>query len=125
MRRILITMGILFILLTALLTLRFGSALYQEGNPLPVLYAITHLELADSAYEKFAEEDFSKRYVSADTGEGRYDVIKKFMDEQGWVFEEQAGSGLIFEKDGIFLAVETRQYSERYVLWDVPKQFYE
>ena len=125
MKRIFVLFILLFILIAGLLAFRFGSALSQEGNPLPVLFSIMQLELSDSEYEQFAESDLRKRYVSADTGDSRHEVIKEFMKEKGWDFEEQAGSGLIFGNDGTFLAIETRQYSEHYVLWDVPSQFFE
>lgn len=124
MKRILVVMLSLFILMTGLFSLRFGSALYQEGNPLPILASILDLELTDSNYEQFSESERRNRYVSANIGESRYDVIKEFMKEKGWNFEEQAGSGLIFENAEETLVIETRQYSKHYILWDVPGKFF-
>lgn len=120
MRRILITLVVFFILLAAMLTLRFGSALYQEGNPLPVLYAIMDLEISDSAYEMVSESESQNRFVSANSGADLYDVIMDFMANQGWDFHEQLGSGFVFENADETLVIETRQYSEHYILWDVP-----
>ncbi|MFD1030175.1 hypothetical protein [Metaplanococcus flavidus] len=120
MKRILMTVLILFIVMIGLLTLRFGPALTQEGNPLPILSSIIGLELSDTEYEQFAEAGTGNRYVSANTGASRYEVIEEFMKDKGWDFEEQLGSGLVFENAEETLVIETRQFSEHYVLWDVP-----
>ena len=113
-------MLLLLILIIGLLTFRFGSALSQEGNPLPIFSSIFVLEFSDSDYEQFAESETQNRYVSANTGESRYDALEEFMKENGWEFREQLGSGLVFEKDEETLVIETRQFSKDYFLWDVP-----
>ncbi|WP_422122319.1 hypothetical protein DHX103_10945 [Planococcus sp. X10-3] len=124
MKRILMTVLILFIVMLGLLTLRFGPALTQEGNPLPILSSIIGLELSDSDYEQFAEGETQNRYVSKNTGDSRYAVIEEFMKEQGWNFVEQLGAGLVFENAEETLVIETRQFSEHYVLWDVPGELF-
>ncbi len=102
------------------IALRFGGALSQEGNPLPILISISKLEFTGSDYEQFSESDQEIRYVSENNGGSRYDIVKGFMKDRGWNFKEQMGSGLLFEKDKQTTIVETRQFSKYYFLWDFP-----
>ncbi|MEW5591970.1 hypothetical protein ABGT24_00145 [Peribacillus frigoritolerans] len=122
MKKFLQVMFLLFILIIGLILLRFGSALFQEGNPTPILTSIVNLELEKSDYELFSETNIHNKYVSDNTGIYRYDVIKGFMKEKGWDFKEQMGSGLVFKKDEQTIVVETRQYSKHYILWNIPKE---
>lgn len=58
-----------------MITLRFGNALFQEGNPIPILAVIVKLETLSNEYEEFSETDVHTRYVSANTRDNRFDVI--------------------------------------------------
>ena len=116
LKKILLTLLLLLIVLIGLLFFRFGTALTQEGNPLPILSSIFVLDFSDSEYEEFAES----RFVSENTGETRYDVVKDFMNENGWAFMEQLGAGLMFKRDAETIVVETRQFTKHYFLWDLP-----
>jgi hypothetical protein len=120
MKKILMTAILLFVLFAGFLSFRFGSALSQEGNPLPVLASITKLEFTNSNYEQYSKKDKSTKFVSENTGESRYDVIKDIMKKNGWDFKEQIGAGLVFEKNGQTKVVGTRQYSRHYILSDIP-----
>lgn len=120
MKKILITAIMLLVLFAGFLTVRFGSALSHEGNPLPILSSIAKLEFANSSYEQYSKTEKSTSYVSLNTGESRYDVIKDIMKGNDWDFKEQMGAGLIFEKNGQTKVVETKQYSRHYILFDIP-----
>lgn len=120
MKRILLTLLLLFIVLIGLFFFRFGTALTQEGNPLPIVSSIFVLDFSDSAYEEFAESEDGTRFVSENTGETRFDVVEELMNKNGWEFTEQLGSGLVFERDAETTIVETRQFTKHYFLWDVP-----
>lgn len=112
------------ILLFGFITFRFGSALLQEGNPIPILTSIIKLELTNSNYQQFSETNSGYRYVSKTTrnSPSSYDLVKEFMKEKGWHFKEQAGAGFIFEKNEEIVAIGTRLYSKNYFLWYVPKK---
>ena len=125
MKRILVSLLAVFILLIGLLGIRFGSALSQEGNPLPILSSILDLELSDSEYEQFAESETQNRYVSANSGENRYQVITEFLNDKGWDFDEQLGSGFVFKKGDESLVIESKLYSKHYFLWDVPGEVFD
>lgn len=121
LKRLLLVVCFLFILIAGFIVLRFGSALSQEGNPLPLLTSIYKLEFSGRDYMQFSSLENGKRYVSDNTGASRFDAAKKMMENYGWKFKEQMGSGLIFTKGEQTTVVETRQYSKHYILWDIPE----
>lgn len=55
LKKFLLIMLLLLILIIVLIQLRFGSALFQEGNPSPILISIMTLELSNGDYEQFYE----------------------------------------------------------------------
>jgi hypothetical protein len=122
LKKFLLIAFLLFVLFAGFLTFRFGSALSQEGNPIPILISISKIELSNSDYEWFSKTDKSNRYISENTGESRFDVIKDIMNKNGWDFKEQMGAGLVFDKGGQNIVVETRQYSRHYLLWNIPNE---
>ncbi|PLS08556.1 hypothetical protein [Neobacillus cucumis] len=96
-----------------------GPALFQEGNPVPLLVSIVKLKLTDTDYVQFFNTEKKSRYLSSNSGNQPFKQVKEFMKSKGWVFEEQMGSGLIFLKDEKEAIVLTRQYSKYFVIWDV------
>ncbi|MCM3594795.1 hypothetical protein M4D55_03190 [Metabacillus idriensis] len=115
MKRFLMVMLLTLFICAGFIGLRFGSALFQEEDSASILLSILELELSMSDYAKVSEH----RYVSKSTDSSGF--IKEFMTEKGWTYRDQAGSGLIFEKEERSVVVETRQFSRHYILWDVPK----
>ena len=113
-------MLLIFLLFFGFIGLRFGSALSQEGNPIPYLIAIGKNEVSNSGYEKVLETSNNIRYVSK--YERDYPFVKDFMEVEGWEFKEQMGSGFIFVKNKEEIVIETRQYSRHNIIWDVPKE---
>ncbi len=99
----------------------FGSILFQEENPLPLAVSILKLKLSDQEFVQFSKTEKRSSYLSINTGNQQYDSVKEFMKSNGWEFEEQMGSGLIFIKNGIEAIVETRQFSNDFIIWDVQK----
>ncbi|MGG3889990.1 hypothetical protein [Metabacillus fastidiosus] len=124
MKKFLLIIVLLFVLLIGFIAFRFGSALFQEKNPTLVLTSISNLERSNIDYELVSKTNKLNRYVSKNTGDSRYDVVNEFMKEKGWEFKEQMGSGLIFEKNEKTLVVETKQYSQHYILWDIPHKVF-
>lgn len=119
-------MLLLLVLILGFVILRFGSALSQEGNPIPILISIVKLEFSNSDYEQFTTNENSYRYISENTNSySRHNALKKLMSEDGWELKEQFGSGLVFQKDEETTVVETRLYSKYYLIWDVPKEVFD
>ncbi|RSK25634.1 hypothetical protein EJF36_01185 [Bacillus sp. HMF5848] len=119
MRRIASIFVMVLTVLIVAFILRFGSALYQEGNPIPVLVAIWELETSNEEYVQYAETTSTHSYVSF-----TYMHLKKFMKDQGWEYAEQIGSGFVFKKGDVQITVSTRQYSKYYVLWYIPTEVF-
>jgi hypothetical protein len=122
LKRVLLSVVTILIVVIAFIVVRFGSALYQEGNPIPILISILKLEITNGDYKQFSETDQWIRYVSDGKGSSRYDVINDQMEEMGWSFKEQLGSGLVYMKNKENLVVETRQYTKHYILWNIPQE---
>lgn len=121
MKKLFIVFILIVVLLLGFIGLRFGSALTQEGNPIPYLIAIAKYELSNNGYEKVLETSKEIRYISSFETKYPLGMAIEFMKNKGWKFKEQMGSGLIFEKDNEVLTISTRQYSTHYFIWDVPK----
>ena len=99
----------------------YGNVIFQEGNPLPVISSIIKLEFNNDEFVQYSNAP--DHYISEfKSGMDRYKVVIDFMKEKRWAFKDQMGSGLIFEKDGEQIVVQTRQYTRNYYIWSIPEQ---
>lgn len=121
MKKYLVVILLIFIVFIGFIGIRFGSALFQEENTIQIIVSITKLEFSTKDYVKVTETVQRIRYVSKNKNGLQGEIINEFMQEYGWQFIEQAGSGYIFEKDGKTIVVETRLFTKNYFLWSVPK----
>ncbi|MRG86071.1 hypothetical protein GH754_06990 [Salinibacillus xinjiangensis] len=121
MKKLFKILMIVLVLSIGFLIIRFGSALTQEGNPIPILTSIAKLELSNRDYQLVTETSNESTYISQNVADSDYLVIKQFMEDHGWGFKEQLGSGLVFVKDNETRLIETRLYSKHYFLWSVPR----
>jgi hypothetical protein len=122
LKKILVFLLIVILLPLGYIFIRFGSALTQEGNPVPYLRSIMKLELSNNGKEKVVDGQHEERYISEFKVKYPYGIAIEYMDSLGWEFKEQMGSGFIFEKNGQQTVVETRQFTKEYYIWDVPKE---
>lgn len=121
LKRLFITVILVSTLVFSVIIGVFGSALFQEGNPLPLMVSILKLKFTDKDHVEFAKTEKQSRYISINKGNNHYKIVKDFMKSNGWLFKEQMGSGLIFIKDEKEAIVLTRQYSRHFVIWDISK----
>ncbi|MCM3627769.1 hypothetical protein M3194_10360 [Paenibacillus glycanilyticus] len=49
-------------------------------------------------------------------------IVKRYMKQRDWDYKEQMGSGLVFERNGESIVIETRLYTKHYYLWDIPNE---
>jgi len=124
LKKILIIFLLFFLLFFTFIGLRFGSALTQEGNPIPYLISISQYELSNNGYEKVLETTNEIRYISEYKKKYPFGMAIEFMKNKGWEFKDQMGSGLIFEKNNKDITIGTRKYSKHYYIWDVPKEIF-
>ncbi|MCA1029550.1 hypothetical protein LCL95_00730 [Bacillus timonensis] len=122
MKKILMVGLLCFVLLLGFVGYRFGSALTQEGNPIPYLISITKYELSNNGYEQVLETENGIRYVSQYEKKYPLGMAIEYMKSKGWEFKEQMGSGLVFVKNEEEITISTKQYSKHYFLWDVPNE---
>lgn len=86
--------------------------LFQEGNPLPVLWGITKLEFTDANIVPFAENKLIQK-------EGPETPLTNYLAERGWTFKDRLGAVIFYEKDNISLFVKTRMFTRYYVIYEL------
>lgn len=97
-------------------------------NNLSAKEAIEKLKNTDEKIVEVATENDSIWYITKSESKGMSladDNLKLMIGSKGWQFKEQAGAGLIFEKDGKKLVVTTEMWTTKYVLVQVQKKFKE
>jgi hypothetical protein len=99
----------------------YGNVIFQEGNPIALISSIIELEFTDEKYVQYSTSP--DKYISEfEPGSDRYKVVVGFMEEKGWAFNEQMGSGLVFKKDEEQMIIGTRQYTRNYYVWNIPEK---
>ncbi|MDN4494351.1 hypothetical protein [Ureibacillus aquaedulcis] len=86
--------------------------------------AIGSLNASDSKIVQIAEEEDSLWYIARSENKGiesTHENIKELVASEGWVYKEQNGSGLFFEKSGESLIATTQMWTKKYVLIKIPK----
>lgn len=113
-KKILFITSIVILILGAFVIF-YTPVIFQEGNPWPQIKGIAQLNFGN------------KDVVKLDIGENKYitksnnaEIIKAFMEDKGYNFTEQMGSGYLFKSDAGASAVAThRYYSRFYSLWTI------
>ncbi|MFH1188977.1 MAG: hypothetical protein V1652_04005 [bacterium] len=109
-KKILIIISILFFTIF----LMYSKPLFQEGNPLPVLYGIAKLTFTHENIVQIPGDN--NKYITKNK-DGR-DYIISLMQEKGYTLSDQMGSGYRFEnKDKSAFLIEHRYYSRLYDIW--------
>jgi hypothetical protein len=124
MRKIAIMLVIVSVIGFGLVISSFGSVIFQERNPIPLIISAMKLHFSDSEFELLSKTEKRSRYLSESSGNSSYIVVKKYMKLKGWKFQEQMGEGLIFTKNGEDAVVEVQQYSSQYFIWEIQKPFF-
>lgn len=96
-KKVIVLALILLMLVVAVLNIKI-LYLFQEGNPLPVLWAIIKLELTDADIVQFTKNKFIQKA-------GSESPLTDYLAEQGWTFKDRLGAGIFYTKDGANLYV--------------------
>jgi hypothetical protein len=106
--------SILFVVILAIvlsyLTI-FGRALKQNENHLGIAFALPQTILTSEAINIDDETYLAKNRKS----------FIETMENQGFIFAEQMGSGYFFEKDGNRYISTSRMYSSHFMVFTYPK----
>ncbi len=96
----------------------YSSIIFQEGNPWPQIKGIIQLNFSGSDIIKIS--NFDDKYITkSKDGE---EIIKNFMENNGYEFIEQMGSGHLFKSlEGTSVVAIHKYYSRYYSLWSITK----
>lgn len=111
-------LALILILFIAILLI-YGKTLYQEGNPLPILYGILKLNFTNENIAQIPQN--SNKYITR--SKNGVDSVKQFMKEKDYTLVEQMGAGYEFTKsDGQTILITHRYYSKFYDIWNLSSQ---
>jgi hypothetical protein len=120
MKKVILWLCVLLVIFCALIGFRYGHILTKDEGTIRLVASIFILDTTSRDFVKFDETIAVTRYVSENSGESRYDIIKKVLSDLGWSYKTQEGAALFFQKDKDILVVETKLVTENYFIWDVP-----
>lgn len=112
----------LFILFLVLIAIRMYPLLTQEENTLSILNGIVKLTLKDLDIYEYDSDSTFAYYLTKRKDD--YKPICLLLENAGWTFKEQFGSGFLFEHstgDLKNLTVGSTQFSRYFRLWKVPQ----
>lgn len=100
------------VLLLLIASAPFAAAIFtQEGNPLPVVVAIIRLEVTGQNIVQMSEYKMLQK-AGADI------MLHDYLAVHGWDFQEQLGSGLLYQKNSYQLFVHMRMLTRRYTVFE-------
>lgn len=120
MKKFSLWLCVVLVIFCALIGFRYGYILTKDEGTIRLVVSIFILDTTSRDFVKFDETIAVTRYVSENSGESRYDIIKKVLSDLGWSYKTQEGAALFFQKDKDILVVETKLLTKNYFIWDLP-----
>lgn len=124
MKKILITIGLIVLFFGAF---GFYNKLYYPSLPIETISkkeVIDKLNHSDKKIIQLTSEKGKVWYIVNDPNQSNVnELIKEMMSEKDWIFKEQDGSGLFFEKQGEDLIITTQKWTSNYSLVNIPLKF--
>ena len=114
----------ILVLLVMAFGLLFYSKVYYPALPIDSLSKREVVNIGNSSNEqiiKLTEENGYDGSLSKVNQVKAYEHLKQLMESKGWVFKEQLGAGLIFQKGNEELIIESERWTGKYVLFQIPK----
>jgi len=112
----------ILILFTILITVYAYPILNQEDNPMQVLDGIIQLKIKDLDLYEYDTNTESKQYIT--TSKEGFDVIQMLLEDEGWLFNEQFGSGYLFKSSANTeenITISSVQFTRYFKLWLIPQ----
>jgi hypothetical protein len=109
------------ILSTIVIAVQAYPILKQEENPVQVINGIVQLSLRGLDLYEYDSNPISKQYIT--TSKDGFEFVRKMLEDEGWLFNEQFGSGYLFEystneKENI--SISSIQFTRYFKLWLIP-----
>ena len=109
---------LVFVVMLFLVLAFFASPIFfQEGNALPVLRALAAVEflnrdlaLIDGPVIKYLQKD------------GPVAPLTDYLAGHGWVFKDQLGSAIFYERNGQTLSVKVRKLTRFYTVYELEQE---
>lgn len=120
-RKTLILICIVIFVAFGMFTYFNRDIVFQEGNPFPVVSAVTKLTFSDAPYVQFSSEPTKYIAHTRSSKEANYALVKEYMKAHDFSFKQQLGSTLVFENEKEQSIVSTRQYTKHYFIWTMPE----
>lgn len=109
---------LVFVVMLFLVLAFFASPIFfQEGNALPVLRALAAVE--------FLNRDLARidgpviKYLQKD---GPAAPLTDYLAGHGWVFKDQLGSAIFYERNGQTLSVQARKLTRFYTVYELDQE---
>lgn len=99
------------------MALLFGAIIFQEGNPFPVIEALSRLEFSDDSIVRIKGSDV--KYIQKS---GPETPLTEYVAGYEWTFRERLGAGIFYEKDELSLFAEARMLTRRYVVYVLDRE---
>jgi hypothetical protein len=110
-----ICLGVLIIIFV-LVFLLYRPVIFQEGNPIPLIKGITQLNFTPDKIVKLNMD--GDKYLTK--GKNGQKILVNLLNDQGYEFISQMGSGYFFkDKNDNALLATHRYYSRFYSIWSL------
>jgi len=113
-KKVLLLISII-ILVLGVFVFFYSSVIFQEGNPWPQIKGITQLTFGKSNIVKLS--NFDNKYLTKSKGGPA--VVEAFMEDRGYEYIDQMGSGYFYKSSDETIVLTRRQYSRFYTIWTI------
>jgi hypothetical protein len=113
-KKVLLLISII-ILVLGVFVFFYSSVIFQEGNPWTQIKGITQLTFGKSNIVKLS--NFDNKYLTKSKGGPA--VVEAFMEDRGYEYIDQMGSGYFYKSSDETIVLTRRQYSRFYTIWTI------
>lgn len=105
----------LALLMAAAIVLINRQGIFQEGNPIPVIAGICHIEFNHEPYAQIKDEPAT--YIAR---AGRHEELFALIEKTyGVAYKRTNGDRYVFEGGGKTVELATRNYTQSFRIWEV------
>ena len=113
MSKIVYKIAIFCLLILGIGIFLYSPVIFQEGNPWPPIQGIVRLTFGQSNMVQLFGSD--NKYLTKN--KGGWEIMNSFLENKGYKFTEQMGSGYFYQSSDGSIVLVRRQYSRFYVIW--------